>query len=75
MASSAYHHKQDTTALISLRYEGRSERAGQKLRRSTCASCNLPFNERRPPVLLKSGDRLHVDCYFLLQKMPRQRAS
>jgi len=35
----------------------------------TCAVCDLPLRGH-PPVLLKSGQSVHVDCYFRMQKKP-----
>jgi hypothetical protein len=35
----------------------------------TCALCELPLRGQ-PPVLLKSGQSVHVDCYFRMQKRP-----
>lgn len=35
-----------------------------------CAWCQLPFSRHQPPVLLKSGHRLHLDCYYELQRPP-----
>jgi hypothetical protein len=35
----------------------------------TCAVCELPLRGH-PPVLLKSGQSVHVDCYFRMQKKP-----
>ncbi|HEV3511917.1 MAG TPA: hypothetical protein VGS05_09465 [Candidatus Sulfotelmatobacter sp.] len=32
-----------------------------------CDFCHQPL-ERQPPVLLKSGHRIHLDCYLLLRK-------
>lgn len=32
-----------------------------------CDFCHQPL-DRQPPVLLKSGHRIHLDCYLLLRK-------
>lgn len=37
-----------------------------------CALCNLSLRSS-PPVLLKSGKSVHVECYFRMQKTPRKR--
>jgi hypothetical protein len=36
----------------------------------TCALCELPLRGQ-PPVLLKSGESVHVGCYFRMKKRPR----
>ena len=41
-----------------------------KKRARTCALCELPLRGQ-PPVLLKSGQSVHVDCYYRMQKHPR----
>lgn len=33
----------------------------------SCALCERPLRGQ-PPVLLKSGQSVHVDCYFRMQK-------
>jgi len=38
----------------------------RRVRQRVCAHCDRPLNGL--PVLLKSGQSVHVDCYFLLQK-------
>jgi hypothetical protein len=35
----------------------------------TCALCDRPLRGQTP-VLLKSGQSVHVDCYFRMQKHP-----
>ncbi len=35
-----------------------------------CAVCKLPFRAH-PPVLLKTGESMHVECYFRIQKRAR----
>jgi hypothetical protein len=35
----------------------------------TCAVCELPLRGHHP-VLLKSGQSVHVECYFRMQKKP-----
>jgi hypothetical protein len=35
-----------------------------------CALCDRSLRGQ-PPVLLKSGQSVHVDCYFRMQKHPR----
>jgi hypothetical protein len=37
----------------------------------TCALCERPLRGQ-PPVLLKSGQSVHVDCYFRMQKHQRK---
>jgi hypothetical protein len=37
---------------------------------SSCAYCELPLDKGGPPVSLKSGHRVHIDCYFMLQRTP-----
>ena len=32
-----------------------------------CAVCDMPV-AGRPPVLLKSGDSVHLECYLLVRK-------
>jgi len=34
----------------------------------TCGYCELRIPPDQPPVLLKSGHALHLDCYLFLQK-------
>jgi hypothetical protein len=36
----------------------------------TCALCERLLRGQPPPVLLKSGQSVHVDCYFRMQKEP-----
>jgi hypothetical protein len=36
-------------------------------RTRVCDFCHQSL-ERQPPVLLKSGHRVHLDCYLLLRK-------
>lgn len=71
MASTPYHRKPTDDALMSLLTEGRTAQEHRLPRRAVCADCALPFTAQRPPVLLKSGRRVHVDCYFLMQKTAR----
>ena len=37
-----------------------------------CALCELPLRGH-PPILLKSGQSVHVDCYFHMRKKPSKR--
>ena len=39
----------------------------------TCAFCKHPISRRKPPVLLKSGESVHLDCYLQMPKRPRNR--
>ena len=41
----------------------------KKRKEHNCALCELPLRGQ-PPVLLKSGQSVHVDCYFRMQKRP-----
>ena len=36
----------------------------------TCPACNLPLRTH-PSVLLKTGQSVHVECYFRMQKSAR----
>jgi hypothetical protein len=36
-----------------------------------CPLCHLPLRAH-PPVLLKTGESVHVECYFRVQKHPRR---
>lgn len=38
----------------------------------TCAYCQLPL-VGQPPVLLKSGHSVHLECYLQLPKHPNRR--
>ena len=38
-----------------------------------CAFCKHPISRRKPPVLLKSGESVHLDCYLQMPKRPRNR--
>ena len=38
-----------------------------------CAFCKHPISRRKPPVLLKSGQSVHLDCYLQMPKRPRNR--
>jgi hypothetical protein len=44
--------------------------SNKKRAERTCAVCELPLRGQ-PPVLLKSGQSVHVNCYFRMQKHPR----
>ena len=35
---------------------------------SSCAWCKAPFTRYGPPVLLKSGHRVHIECYYELRR-------
>ena len=48
-----------------------SAMAQKKRAERTCALCDQPLRGQPPPVLLKSGQSVHVDCYFRMQKHPR----
>jgi hypothetical protein len=37
-------------------------------RECRCAFCHLAISRRQPPVLLKSGHRVHLACYLTLKK-------
>ena len=45
-------------------------RSHKKRAERTCPLCEQPLRGQ-PPVLLKSGQSVHVDCYFRMQKHPR----
>jgi hypothetical protein len=78
MASSPYHRKPEDSALASLGDRVLAESVAgvrKQPRGAKCASCDLPFTQHRPPVLLKTGQRIRVDCYFSLQRIPRQQVS
>jgi hypothetical protein len=36
-----------------------------------CPLCHLPLRAH-PPVLLKTGESVHVECYFRMRKHPRR---
>ena len=36
-----------------------------------CPLCHSPFRAH-PPVLLKTGESVHVECYFRMQKHSRR---
>jgi hypothetical protein len=38
-----------------------------------CALCEHPISKRQPPVLLKSGESVHLDCYLQMPKRPHNR--
>jgi len=38
-----------------------------------CAFCERSISRRQPPVLLKSGKSVHLDCYLQMPKRPRNR--
>jgi len=33
-----------------------------------CGLCELPLDSQRPAISLKSGSRVHLECYYMLQK-------
>lgn len=43
----------------------------KKREERTCALCELALWGHHP-ILLKSGQSVHVDCYFRMQKTPRR---
>ena len=38
-----------------------------------CVFCEHPISRRQSPVLLKSGESLHLDCYLQMPRRPRNR--
>ena len=76
MASTPSHRKPPDDALRALGFAQFGERQERKLpQEAVCASCYGPFTDVRPPVLLKSGHRVHIDCYFSLQRIQKPKAS
>jgi hypothetical protein len=61
----------ERTPLISLGYEGLQKCDPRLLPSTLCGLCRSSFTDTRPPVLLKSGHRLHIDCYFKLFNPPK----
>lgn len=33
-----------------------------------CGLCELPLDTQRPAISLKGGSRVHLECYYVLQK-------
>lgn len=42
-------------------------------RERICALCKHPISRRQPPVLLKTGESVHLDCYLQMPKPARNR--
>lgn len=79
MASTPQNRKPDDDSPITLGPQSRTQEPMPHVRKPSkpamCANCQLPFTAQRPPVLLKSGRSVHVDCYFLLQKVAGRTAN
>lgn len=41
------------------------------LPRRHCAFCELPLEGDRPPVSLKTGQRVHLECYVVMRATPK----
>ena len=42
-------------------------------REPICTFCDHVISKRQHPVLLKSGESVHLDCYLQMPKRPRNR--
>ncbi|MGC2473103.1 MAG: hypothetical protein WA485_02105 [Candidatus Sulfotelmatobacter sp.] len=40
------------------------------VRDQVCGFCELPISAPQPPVLLKSGHSVHLECYLTMKKSP-----
>jgi hypothetical protein len=64
-------YSKHSTPLISLGHEGLEKMNYKTFSTTLCSLCKCAFTDMRPPVLLKSGHRLHLDCYFKLFNAPK----
>lgn len=59
--------------LSALNHRAATRLQARQPRTRRCDFCHQPL-DRQPPVLLKSGHRIHLDCYLLLRKRDTDRA-